>query len=377
MNVFVSEKVRVKTLPSGDGLHINKITITPKVSSGAVLPHVYIQSSIHGAELQGNLVIYNLLKALEKIELKAKITIIPLANPYATNQKMGTYTYGRFSPVSGDNWNRNFIHMFPDPNELNSFVEAHGHMSPSDIASAFKKHLHSELTQKLGEHPHRETRYLNLLLQGFAAEADCVLDFHTAPVGTRYIYAPEYTRDRVGDLNFPFHLIVPHEFAGAMDEASFMPWVALQTAMQKKNLSFPIPFEGYTLEFGSEEILDSGQAGEDCNMVLNFLQARGYIIDNRNFKTEKHQVYAKLNQFKTIYAPEGGVYEYMVEPGAFVRAGTVLCRCHNFQKIRSFEDLNKVTEIIAETDLYVINRILSASVSEGIELIQYITAISR
>ena len=50
-------------------------------------PSVYVQANMHGAEVQGNAVIYQLLEQLKQLNLKGDITLVPYANPIGCNQK--------------------------------------------------------------------------------------------------------------------------------------------------------------------------------------------------------------------------------------------------------------------------------------------------
>lgn len=77
-----------------------------KFKSNLPGPKVYIQSSIHGAEVQGNIVLFHLLKHLQGAELRGEIVLVPNCNPVGSNLKSGEYTLGRFDPVNGQNWNR-------------------------------------------------------------------------------------------------------------------------------------------------------------------------------------------------------------------------------------------------------------------------------
>ena len=61
-------------------------------------PTVYIQSSIHGAEVQGNVVIYHLIQRLKDMDICGEIILVPNCNPIGTNIKAGEYTLGRFDP---------------------------------------------------------------------------------------------------------------------------------------------------------------------------------------------------------------------------------------------------------------------------------------
>src|SRR5690606_31905720 len=100
MNQFEKKTIPLKELPSGDQLSLTLYRITGKQPG----PHVHIQASVHGAELQGNLVIMELLRQFKTTPINGSITLIPLANPQATNTKFGTLTQGRYNPITGNNW---------------------------------------------------------------------------------------------------------------------------------------------------------------------------------------------------------------------------------------------------------------------------------
>ncbi len=97
MNTFNKYKIPVQGLPNGDDLYIRVIDVEGPEKG----PKCYIQASMHGAEHQGNAVLYQLLKYLESNDIKGSIRIIPTANPLAINTKMGPYTFGRFNSGSG------------------------------------------------------------------------------------------------------------------------------------------------------------------------------------------------------------------------------------------------------------------------------------
>ena len=84
-------------------------------------PKVYVQSSIHGAEVQGNVVIYHLIQSTSKpLPICGEIILVPNCNPVGTNIKAGEYTLGRFDPINGTNWNRGYYY---DPALIEAFAE--------------------------------------------------------------------------------------------------------------------------------------------------------------------------------------------------------------------------------------------------------------
>ncbi len=337
MNSIKTELIPYKTLPSGDQSSLIKYIIKG-INDG---PQVYIQSSLHGAELQGNAVIYLLLEYLKDNPINGKIEIIPQANPEGLNSKILKYTQGRYNLETGDNWNRLYF----------DFLEDSDLVDLNDIKGSFSKILDTYY------HKSNKPYYLNYLLQKNAIKADIVLDLHTAPVGTRYLYVPEYAFEKGKDLKFPFNIIIPPGFAGALDEAIFTPWLKLS-----KDKNIDVPVEAYTLELGGEEIIDLKEANTDLNRILHLFSKRGVITSPIKF--EEKQFYSKLENFKTYYSKKPGLYNFNFKVGDFFQKNDNLCDIINFKP-----SLSK-TEFLAPSDGILINRYPSSNVSEHAELFQ-------
>jgi len=102
MNEVKKEIMHVGEMASGAALTVPVYRLKGDPSA----PSVYIQANMHGAEVQGNAVIFQLLELLKNTEINGDITLVPYANPVGCNHKNGEYTLGRFDPITGVNWNR-------------------------------------------------------------------------------------------------------------------------------------------------------------------------------------------------------------------------------------------------------------------------------
>ena len=335
---------------------------------------VYLQSSVHGAELQGNAVIYELFNYLKEADFCGKIILVPLANPYASSQKSGTYTHGRFNPVTGDNWNRMYLDLCSLDQEqggidFKKFIESHGEKSAQEINKDFKKVIRRGFETYLKYHRDYgidENKSLFIELQRLASEADIVLDLHTGARATRYIYSPECQEDKMKDINFPHYIVIPNEFGGAMDEASFMPWFKLSENFKKENIDYQYDFESYTVELGNEEVIDMDAAKNDAVNILNLLHQRDVLKDRPKVKKIK-QYKCSLKDYKSYYAKAAGLCEYHIKPGEHFKENDLLCSIYKMDRL---DERNAVTEIRALTSGIVIHQTPSASVKKGMELIQ-------
>ncbi|MFT6069155.1 MAG: putative deacylase [Bacteriovoracaceae bacterium] len=364
----------LKQQPNGDYLWLNLF----RINSGKKGPHVHIQANVHGAELQGNLVIHELMDFFINTPFEGSITFIPFANPSAVNQKSGMYTQGRYNPVSGKNWNRNYFELLKDKRSefnLEDFVTKNISEDEDDIKEKFKSVLFNicdELEKKTSSRAHQdEDGHFNLLLQKVASTADIVLDLHTGPIATRYIYTTDYQLESALNFKFPHYLVIPPEFDGAMDEASFMPWFNLSEEFKKQGRDLRGGFESYTIELGSEERISFDEAKLDSKRILNYLKTKNVHdqsiedLPNLTIKT------CLLKDYRSYYAPRGGLYEFCFSPGEAFKKGDVLAKSLNFKPVKGNETFSKaIEEVHAAEDGIVINHSTSASLAGGHPLYQ-------
>jgi predicted deacylase len=371
------------------GVDLSLETFTLKATHDG--PHIQIQASVHGAEIQGNALIFYLMENLAELLKVGSVTFIPLANPYATLQKSGTYTLGRNNPVTGNNWNRNFIDILRVTNfNLDKYTQekfSNKAMSDSEIKNKFKEKLKSlyedyELELRQLEQFNDNNR-LNFLLQKISAQADFVLDLHTGPIATEYIYGPRYSLSNAKHFNIPHILVTPDYFAGAMDEAFCVPWIELNKSLKFIGRTTHFSCAAFTVELGSEERFSMLDATRSAQGVYNFLAKLGMIDDSESLLTQFRPIskfsISELIDFKTIYAPVGGLYDYKIEVGESFKQGDILAVC--YQKPQ-FDEKNQIPrnsklEIIASWDGILINRCPSSNVHQGMELYQCMTNITN
>jgi len=368
-NKFSNKIIPIKKMADGSALSINVIEVTGALPG----PCTYIQSSVHGAEIQGNLVIYHLIDMLNKTPVNGKIILVPNANPYATIQKSGPYTQGRFNPVTGNNYNRNYTDIFSLPEnqiKLTNFVST----NPDDqqLPQLFKKFISStidSIIEKKKPYGLSDDFFLNITLQKIASEADICLDLHTGPVACEYLYSHTNQKEEViADFPFEFILDIPEAFAGAMDEAFFINYTHINKLLSSSNRQL-LKCSSYTVELGSEEKINTKIAQEFVQKITSFLSKKNHFAEKNEciYKIKKEKKYISLQNFKTYNAPTGGHVEYFVTPGTHVQKDELLAIIYTpsndkngFQKIH----------IKALHDCWVINYQNSSTVHEGMELFQ-------
>lgn len=341
-----------------------------KISNGLPGPKVYIQSSIHGAEVQGNVVIYHLLNEFRSCEILGEITLVPNCNPVGTNIKAGEYTLGRFDPVNGTNWNRGY---FYDQNTIHQFVDnLNKPRSVEDIKSKFKQLWKSSIEKKLKQPWGLGlAQQLNLHLQNLSVDADIVLDLHNGPVSTRHIYVPEYAKPSAKLFNIEHCIFIPNVFAGALDEATFCAWWTLSNLLTEKfGRQYEFNIEAFTLEMGSQEVISFDEGYQDALSILTYLNKKG-VLQNKGLEPlDIDRVGVYLSDYKTMFTDFGGMVEYCVKPGERVNKDQIMARVLNIDEL----DNDNATHLVkAPCDLIPILHFPSASVLSGTQLYKCFT----
>jgi len=380
MTTFSKEVMHVGEMASGAKLTVPVYRLKADSDNKSMekVPSVYIQANMHGAEVQGNAVIFQLLELLKNIKIKGDITLVPYANPVACNHKNGEYTLGRFDPITGMNWNR--MYHF-DQSIIKPFVQECIGKDDAVIETNFKTLMIDTIEQKLDHNIFGLTtgQRIAYQLQRLAHQADLVLDLHTGPISSKHLYCPEYAKESASYFDIPHTLLIPNEFDGALDEATFCPWWHLQEAFADLGIEFSIDSkalnkESFTVELGSQEQIDLDVALEDAKSILSYLQYKG-VIDSTEFQPAKMQRYGcYLKDYKAFYSPMGGMVDYLAEFGKPLAAGEPLARIlrmDNYNYAQS--DGDPLHYISLDHEVIPILHFASASVNQGTELYKVFT----
>jgi predicted deacylase len=365
MNEVKKEIMHVGEMASGAALTVPVY----RLKGDPAAPSVYIQANMHGAEVQGNAVIFQLLELLKNTEINGDITLVPYANPVGCNHKNGEYTLGRFDPITGVNWNR--MYHF-DADIIKPFVRECIGKSNQAIETNFKKLMINSIEEKLEHNIYGLTtgQRIAYQLQRLAHQADFVLDLHTGPISSKHLYCPEYAIDSAQYFDIPHTLLIPNDFDGALDEATFCPWWSLQEAFAELGIEFSISDkatnkESFTVELGSQEQIDLDVALEDAKSIMNYLQHKE-VVNTTQYHPQKMTRYGcYLKDYKAFYSPMGGMVDYLAEFGKPLAAGEPLAR---ILRMDNYGDGDPLHYISLDKKVIPILHFASASVNQGTEL---------
>ena len=372
---FTKEVMHVGEMASGAALTVPVYRFKGEDSA----PSVYIQANMHGAEVQGNAVIFQLLERLKNTEIKGDITLVPYANPVGCNHKNGEYTLGRFDPITGVNWNR--MYHF-DESIIKPFIQRSIGEDDKTIEQNFKALMIATIEQKLDHNAFGLTtgQRIAYQLQRLAHQADFVLDLHTGPISSKHLYCPEYAKESAQFFDIPHILLIPNEFDGALDEATFCPWWTLQEGFAELGIEFSIKSanlnkESFTVELGSQEEIDLDEALIDAKSILSYLQYKG-VINTQEYMPQKMLRFGcNIQDYKAFYSPMGGMVDYLAEFGKPLKSGEPLVRILRMDNYDISENgqNDSLHYITLDHDVLPILHFASASVNQGTELYKLFT----
>jgi len=379
--IILKSNLSTRHMAGGNELKIPIYTIK---GSDENAPTVYIQSSLHGSEIQGYLVCIKLLEYFNINPPRGNITIVPLCNPYGIQQKVGSFTHGRFDPWTGENWNRNFTELtclsknhqiHEDQIILEDFFKnAPQQSSLTNLKKLFKDLLSTKLKNQLLQNISYGKK-LSTQLQLLASPADIVLDLHCDTDSLPHIYSPEYALTAALDLQIPYIISIPEVFADAMDEACFMPWVHFTKSyneIMNPEISIENPFLAFTLELGSEENIDKKSAQQQLEGILSFLAANQVITKNKSISPPTSKsIITPLNKLITLYAPHGGIILEKPELGVLKNAKTSILEISTL--ISEGSRLPEPHHLTYHKDCIPLTRPRTAIVHEGSPLMKVIT----
>ena len=342
-----SKKI-VRSLASGDTLSISIYTFKGKKKNA---PSAYLQSAMHGSEVQGSLVIAKLIEHFKKNPPLGDIRLVPNVNPMGLNQKCGEYTDGRHDPSTGENWNR----MYTLPSLALNWDLFLREEPREKTWERFRIELKKKLLAKI-EEDNYFSRKLSLTLQLLSIDFDHCIDLHCANNSVRHLYTPHFASKDADFFHIPYHLVMENGFDGAMDEVFFSPWWTLQ-----EKIGGPVPVQSFTLELGDHEKIDSRSADEDVKGILTYLAHRGVI---KGKAKRANAIKCNLSDYKIVFAPVGGLVDFKATLGKVMEKGSVLAHIYQFGA------KNKKKEILSPIRGIPILQHSSSIVHEGAELIK-------
>ncbi|MBD2259531.1 succinylglutamate desuccinylase/aspartoacylase family protein [Pseudanabaena sp. FACHB-2040] len=305
---------------------------------------VYLQSNLHGAELAGNAVIHQLinwLSSLEPAQLQGEIWLVPVCNPLGVNTRSHSFSSGRYNPYDGHDWNRIFWDYGSEAEaeaDIAAFAQSHLESDPETILQAYRQQILAAFQAKSADLAAPPSVPVHVLystrLQALAIDADYLIDLHTSSNrGLTYLY---YFAERAAAarlFGLQFAALLDDYDGDAFDETFIKPWLALESAFKTLGRHLRFEIEAYTLELGTSMDINPVAVERGLQSIQHYLGEKGVITGVPLSRVETRElVMTRTSQFTKYFAPVGGFLQSRVEPGTWVRAGTVLYSLLCFNK---------------------------------------------
>lgn len=340
---------------------------------------VYLQSNLHGAEVVGNAVIYqliNFLTTLNDTDLVGEIWLVPVCNPLSTNQRTHYFSTGRFNVYDGKDWNRIFWDYEKQQDDLDIFAKSQISFSLDIVRQNYLNRIKRSF-EKLSKKFNSPSGVplsdrLQYKLQSLSLDADYLIDLHSSTnQGLNYLY---YFRNREASAKY-FLLaqgILLDDYDGdAFDEAFIKPWLALEDIFKRLGRAIRFDIEAWTLELGSGMQMNPDSVAKGVRGVKNYLAHKGVLAIPELASTDTifHQMtFTPKSKVIKYYAPNGGMIQSRVQLGSVVNAGERLYQIVSFNKESKLPTL---IDICAEQAGLVYDVSINDAVNEG----EYVLAI--
>lgn len=332
---------------------------------------VYMQASLHAAENNGIALIYLLRQYLETSKFPFNVTLVPFANPFAMDVKIGEYTYGRFDTKTGENWNRSFKNLLlPYANlpaiDLKVFVKEHQEQGFEVLCQSFAKVLSTRLANCLKNDTAPHEKLANILHK-LALDTDFSFDLHCDSISAPYIYVPSYlSSPRLRHFNSNAFVLMKNEPSNCFNQAIFYPWWQLIECWNHLTGDKKIPPKhSFTYEMGNKESFDLKIAPLLLNGILN------YISNIKNVKKSGGKYACYECDFSRVRAPVGGMVDYQDDLlDSLQKANVPLATIYDKNSIFGVGKPHIVSLPHASV---LLTRTSSASVHEGDEVLKVMT----
>jgi hypothetical protein len=331
----------------------------------------YIQANLHGAEIVGNEVIYQLidfLMTLDESQIEGEIWLVPVCNPLGTNQRSHFFSTGRFNSYDGQNWNRIFWDHEKEFNDLETFARHQVENKIETIRNNYLTRIKIAWQQELNkiEQPssvswNEQYRYQ---LQSLCLDANYAIDIHSSSnQAIDYLYCFQERQESAKYFLLDYGILIDEYDGNSFDEAFLKPWLALEKKLAQLGKKVTFDLESWTLELGSGMQMNPDSVIKGVRGIKNYLTYQGIIQIPKNHSLQKAEInLVKKSQIQDYYAPTGGMIRARVPLGSRIKKGQKLYQILSFNKQT---ELPTIIEICAENDGLVFDVATNQAVNQG------------
>lgn len=377
------DSVDIAHLASGDTLAIQVY----KFHGATPGKKAYLQANLHGAELSGNSVIYQLIQFLSDLDdsqLQGEIWLVPTCNPLASNQRSHHYASGRYNPYTGMDWNRIFWDYDKDltvqaESSIPEFAKSQQHLNCEQIQRNFRQQLSHYFQQRIQDKNRSwglpfEDHY-RYQLQSLCLDANYVLDLHSSTnQAIDYLYCFQGREHQAKYFLLNTAILLDTYDGDAFDEAFLKPWLHLERELDDLGKPMQFDVESWTLELGSGMQINPDSVYRGVRGIKNYLVSKE-MLDIERFPLI--QTASKTVQFfpksktQKYYAKQGGMIQSRVILGTWIQAEQLLYQLLVFNRDGN---LPQLLDCYAEQSGLVYDLSSNASVNQGEYVLELLTS---
>lgn len=331
----------------------------------------YIQANLHGAEIVGNEVIYQLidfLMTLDESQIEGEIWLVPVCNPLGTNQRSHFFSTGRFNSYDGKNWNRIFWDYEKEFNDLGTFASKQLEYEVEIIRNNYLDKIKIAWQQELNKIKQPSSvpwdEQYRYQLQSLCLDANYVIDIHSSSnQAIDYLYCFQKRQESAQYFLLDYGILIDEYDGNSFDEAFLKPWLALEKKLAQLGKEITFDLESWTLELGSGMQMNPESVIKGIYGIKNYLIYQEILKLRENYVLEKRDInLVKKSQIQDYYAPTGGMIRARAPLGSKIKKGEQLYQILSFNKQT---ELPTIIEVCAETDGLVFDVATNQAVNQG------------
>ncbi|RYE07851.1 MAG: succinylglutamate desuccinylase [Hyphomicrobiales bacterium] len=323
---------------------------------------VYLQAALHADEQPGTMVLHHLLPLLKQADeqdlLRARFTIVPMANPPGMNNLVHRTHIGRYDLNTGVNYNRQWPDLF-------AMIRSHlaGRLSDSESfnVNLIRKTISGWID---AQQPRSTAEQLRLFLLREAHDAEFVLDLHCDTDSLPYIYTSPELMPELQDLadwmGAAAVMTAADSGGGSFDEV--LPLLYRKVAQANPGKPVPMASATATLEYRGIADVHDEYGEQDALRLFGFLAGRGLIDAETGPRPEPRCEATPFEATDIVRVDRPGMVAYRVDLGQHVTKGQPIA---DLIALDGPEAFLARTPILAGTDGIVLSRLVRKYVARG------------
>lgn len=355
---FERKVVRLEGDAPGQGTDFTYYHVGP-----ATAPEkVHLQAALHADEHPGTMLLHHLLPMLREADeqglLRARFTVMPIANPLGLGNMLLRHQIGRYDSNTGVNYNRRWPDLFTAiRSQIAGRLSEDERFNVNLIRRAVLQWIDSQQPQTAAER-------LRLLILREAHDAEFVLDLHCDDDSLIHIFTSPELMPELQDLadwmGAAATLTAADSGGGSFDE--MLPQLYRKLAQANPGKPVPMASATATLEYrGQADVFDHFGA-DDARRLWGFLCERNLIDADPGPRPGAVAGGTPFEATEIVRVDRPGLVAYRVDLGEEVRKGQPIADLIVLDGPQAFVER---LPIVAGTDGFVLSRLSRKYVTRG------------